>query len=180
MKYNKIIFLDIDGVINIPPYEFFNKDCCKRVQRMCDVTGAKIVVSSSWRTDTVYTTQKVFPDYLQPYIVGVTIRGYHELKDKSELEIERGIEIRHWVDRNMKYSWKDNPEYDKQYSKYDVNGEWIHMESAELGKDYTYVILDDDADMLLEQKDWFIQCDGEKGFTEENLTEGIKILNQIK
>ena len=50
----KIIFLDIDGVLCLPPKwhkneEAFSKQCCKNLTRIVKETGAKIVVSSSWR-----------------------------------------------------------------------------------------------------------------------------------
>jgi len=44
---NKIIFLDIDGVINIPPYRIFDKVCMNNLSSIIDATNAKIVVSSS-------------------------------------------------------------------------------------------------------------------------------------
>lgn len=57
----KIIFLDIDGVLNgddwltltgcdtSKPLSYFQPDCCARLQRILDATGAKVVISSSWR-----------------------------------------------------------------------------------------------------------------------------------
>lgn len=56
----KIIFLDFDGVICNPAYSIAMGDtggvhglleprCCMFVRRLCLETGAKIVVSSSWR-----------------------------------------------------------------------------------------------------------------------------------
>lgn len=58
----KLIFLDIDGVLNSPEHmrvlavqgreDFFdmiNDDMAARLKKACDETGAQIVVSSSWR-----------------------------------------------------------------------------------------------------------------------------------
>jgi HAD domain in Swiss Army Knife RNA repair proteins len=63
----KIVFLDFDGVLNHDawfskisnhvsrpmasrkPEEAFDPECVGRVERLCDETGAVIVVSSSWR-----------------------------------------------------------------------------------------------------------------------------------
>ena len=45
----KIIFLDFDGVITIPPKWNLAPDKIKSVKKIVDETGAKIVVSSSWR-----------------------------------------------------------------------------------------------------------------------------------
>lgn len=41
-----------------------------------------------------------------------------------------------------------------------------------------YVILDDDSDMLLEQKDHFIQTDSYLGINEDDVEQAIKILNK--
>ncbi len=56
----KIIFLDIDGVLNHMYWlkkmkgvegdkKFFDPDCVRRLNTITDKTGAKIVLSSSWR-----------------------------------------------------------------------------------------------------------------------------------
>ena len=63
----KVIFLDIDGVLNthesattlresfvergadLMGFNRFDKNCVARVNRITDETGAKIVISSSWR-----------------------------------------------------------------------------------------------------------------------------------
>ena len=52
----KVIFLDFDGVITIPPKWYLQADLIKNVKKIVDKTGAKIVVSSSWRMDTVEET----------------------------------------------------------------------------------------------------------------------------
>lgn len=47
----KIVFLDCDGVVS--PFSgggFFNRPHMARLKRIIDATGAKIVLSSSWRT----------------------------------------------------------------------------------------------------------------------------------
>lgn len=43
-----------------------------------------------------------------------------------------------------------------------------------------YVILDDDTDMLLWQKDYFVHTDTYEGVNEENVEQAIKILNGSK
>ena len=45
----KVIFLDFDGVITIPPKWHLNPDKIKYIKRIVEETNAKIVVSSSWR-----------------------------------------------------------------------------------------------------------------------------------
>lgn len=43
-----------------------------------------------------------------------------------------------------------------------------------------HVILDDDSDMLLSQKDHFIKTDSESGISEKNVKRAIEILNNVK
>jgi hypothetical protein len=52
------------------------------------------------------------------------------------------------------------------------------MKSNILGKDYFYCILDDDSDMLLEQKNWFIQTDSYKGINDDEMIRAINMLTK--
>lgn len=57
----KVLFLDIDGVVCLHDREKginfsdggaddrFDAECCKRLKRIIDATGCKIVLSSAWR-----------------------------------------------------------------------------------------------------------------------------------
>ena len=57
-----VVFLDIDGVLNHvrlyrwmrdragPPAEWLDPACIARVNTLCKRTGAKLVISSAWRT----------------------------------------------------------------------------------------------------------------------------------
>ena len=55
--YNdRIIFLDIDGVLNRdddfygePNHEFYNEDMVKELSRLIRITGGKVILTSSWR-----------------------------------------------------------------------------------------------------------------------------------
>ena len=78
----------------------------------------------------------------------------------------------------LKYPWKGHPERDEEFKTYNKNGIFNGMKHQKLGKDYVYVILDDDTDMLLDQKKYFIKCDPEEGLTLENVNKAIKILNK--
>lgn len=53
---NRIIFLDVDGVLNhsdcpewVDTSEVLDKEIIERVKRICEKAGAKIVISSTWR-----------------------------------------------------------------------------------------------------------------------------------
>lgn len=74
--------------------------------------------------------------------------------------------------------WYANPELSDQYKIYKENGEFKSMDIQQLYQHYNYVILDDDDDMLLEQKDHFINTDGMIGLTDLDVSNAIKILNK--
>lgn len=56
-------------------------------------------------------------------------------------------------------------------------GEEIDKWLKEKQKQYRYVILDDDSDMLDAQRNNFIHTDWKVGLTEENVSKAIRILN---
>ena len=45
----KIIFLDIDGVLNYMGSNLIDKSCLKQLRRVVEKTGAKIVLISTWK-----------------------------------------------------------------------------------------------------------------------------------
>ncbi|OGR30838.1 MAG: hypothetical protein A2139_14760, partial [Desulfobacca sp. RBG_16_60_12] len=55
----KVLFLDVDGVLNHSrcpewnngDWRVLDQVCVHRVRRICEETGAKIVLSSTWRLD---------------------------------------------------------------------------------------------------------------------------------
>lgn len=161
----KIIFLDIDGVLATPEYVHqglwaISPAKQKLLKRVLKETGAEIVLSSSWRKHTVEDTKSYMKDngfWFSDKIVGVTIRAYHYLKG-IHLSIPRGVEIKQWLDVNIH---KDDGVYKPKRH----------------GEHFTYVIVDDDPDMLLEQAENFVRCKSDKGLTEEKANQIIKILN---
>lgn len=170
MSKKKIIFLDIDGVISTQKSHYsLDKDACDLLGKIIDATDAKIVISSSWRRNTVedtkieLTTIRHFVPFPFPYadrIIGVTIRAYSYLKDNVRLSIPRGVEIKQWIDTHI----------------HSDNGE--SWDSKEIGVDFNYVILDDDSDMLLEQAEHFIKTDTYLGLTKDDVEKAISILNR--
>ena len=168
----KIIFLDIDGVLATPASIIDGRwglveDKQLLLQMILDSTGAEIVLSSSWRKNTledtkVYMAKKGF--MFSDKIIGVTIRAYHYIERGSNihLSIPRGVEIKQWIDTHI----------------HSDNGK--NWERKKLGVDYQYVIIDDDSDMLLTQKDNFIRTSSEEGLTLINAIEAIHILNNQK
>ena len=95
-------------------------------------------------------------------LIGVTIRAYQWLERGTgiHLSIPRGVEIKQWVDTHI----------------HSDNGK--NWERKKLGKDFTYVILDDDCDMLLEHKDNFIRTNSVIGLTDDDVSSAVAILNK--
>ena len=166
----KIIFLDIDGVIATPKSVEdglwgLTNECQDRLGKILSETGAKIVLSSSWRLhnleDTVaYMAKKGFK-YCE-HLIGVTIRAYHYIdkKDKVHLSIPRGVEIKQWIDAHIHSN--NGKDFNRKY----------------VGKDFTYLILDDDTDMLLEHYQHFVRTDSMEGLTDADVLRAVAILNK--
>lgn len=155
----------MDGVIATPQSDYeVNKDCEKHLGKILDETGAELVISSSWRYETVEKTKEHFAEKGFAFcdkIVGVTIRAYQFIEKGTPMGIPRGVEIKHWIDN---YIHREN-----------AQGEF---KKKQIGVDYSYVILDDDSDMLLSQSKHFIQCNGLIGLTEHQALLAIAILTE--
>lgn len=166
----KIIFLDFDGVITTMASRYaLDRYKCDLLQQVIDRTGAKIVVSSSRREDSVEETiaeprndptcfKKFVPSWVDD-IVGVTIRAYNYIRTGVHLGIPRGVEIKQWIDTHL---------HRDEEGKY---------ERKQVGIDFQYIILDDDSDMLLEHADHFIHTDGYLGMSQDDAIRAVCILN---
>ena len=166
----KIIFLDFDGVITTMASRYkLDRYKCDLLQQIIDRTGAKIVVSSSWRSGSAEETiadLKETSTFLKPFvpswvdeIVGVTIRAYAHIKKGVHLGIPRGVEIKQWIDTHLHR---------------DEEG---HYQRKKVGEDFQYIILDDDSDMLLEHADHFIHTDTYLGLSQDDAIRAVCILN---
>ena len=158
----KIIFLDIDGVLN--SQHFFKTKYIKEkddifkadfnsiddeplncLNSIVNQTGAEIVISSTWRFNHYNNLIKIFRlKNFTGKIVGKIGKG----------ECVRGCQIHEWLRENNDY---------------------IGAESA--SKFNKYVIIDDNDDMLLRQKDNFVQVNNEYGLLPEDIDKVVKILN---
>lgn len=133
--FMKVIFLDIDGVLNVIPQghdkfgAIFHKHFVENLRIIIEKTGAKIVVSSTWRMSGLRTMQAMWKERSLPgEVIDITpdcaqiakfgTLDYYEAK-------ERGYEIEEWLKGNK---------VDK------------------------YVIIDDDSDMLENQMPSFVKC----------------------
>jgi len=134
----KIIFLDIDGVINtiksvsnprVQPEGFtanlygvskLDPDCVARLNKITNATGAKMVISSSWRIlfdDVELLAKYLHSEGVTGEIIGKTPR-FAKSYIRGEMTYGRGLEIQEWL--------SEQP----------------------VGEVESFVILDDDSDML--------------------------------
>lgn len=181
----KLIFLDIDGVLNTSddncyrhllrqheaeskdiPYKsgeliskthdkygnLFDDRAVKWLQYVVETTGAKIVISSTWRFSGLEEMQSMWSHRELPgEVIGIT-PSYRHCEtgfEESPYEDWRGQEIKLYLDR---LAQKGEP--------------------AEC-----YVILDDDADMLPSQEPCFVKCDARLGITYVEVENIVKVLN---
>ena len=84
------------------------------------------------------------------------------------------------MNKNIIYPWQKFPELNDEYHIVNDDGTVSGvMHSNELNVDYTYVILDDDSDMLYDQRNNFIQTHMYDGLSEDDVKKAIEILNKI-
>lgn len=163
----KIIFLDIDGVLNTkywynqmsrstPKDKYgyaFDPNAVANLKRIIDETGADIVISSSWKSLELTELENMWQERCLPgTVLGITPNSVSDELllnadlDNMELFHIRGEEIKEWLSRH--------------------------------GKNISnYVIIDDVDNMLPEQQKYFIQTNPEMGITEDIALLAIKTLN---
>jgi HAD domain in Swiss Army Knife RNA repair proteins len=152
-----IIFLDIDGVLNCEEFYTKRKNSDLGTYPLCEfdpfrimllndliaATDAKIVISSTWRLGR--STEELINIFREVGFVGEIIDCTPSLRHEGCL---RGNEILFWIKENE-----------------DIVGPYYDYKS--------YVIIDDDSDMLLWQRPHFFQTDTYSGLT-PNLCHKIK------
>ena len=155
--WKKILFLDIDGVLASIDYllslkGFIDKEKVALLN-MLKPYDVEVVISSSWgyNDDTVKALKACG---LELPIIGGTEHFYSDW-------MCRGNEIAKWL-----------------VDTFDEYNVYTGKASQYSGKDYEYVILDDDDDMLMCQKDNFIHVDRNTALTEENINKAIDILER--
>lgn len=151
----RVIFLDIDGVLNNTTdsemhgdagrSRYYSHRCVARLNDLTDSTHAKIVVSSTWRLGSSVEDLKTLLSSMG--ITGEVI----DKTDRLSSDTFRGNEIHKWM--------IDNPELIGDYNLFK-----------------SYVILDDDSDMLLWHKNNYVNCDPEIGMTRRTVFKAISIL----
>ena len=152
MQYPNIIFLDFDGVLSTPSsgYSFILSKCVL-VKQLCIETNARIVLSTSWRHETLEET--ISSNNLQNWILAEfcidVLPTLYISNDKYEDKVDcpRGVEILSWLMNN------------------DYNN---------------YVIFDDVDTMLLSQSTHFVHINANTGITEKDIYAAKCILNSKK
>jgi hypothetical protein len=160
----KLIFLDIDGVLNVETYHYLeendvwvcpeagdtefpllygdqplNSRCLKNLQTLVDNTKADIVISSSWRI--------LYP-----------------ISSLSKMFKEVGLNI------NVVGETPYTPNY--------IRGEEIALYLADnADNNLNYVILDDSTDFHDWQLQYFVNTDPGFGLSEMDVTKATEILN---
>ena len=160
----KVLFLDIDGVLNSLDWYKNRKHICnrdwinefdpaavKRLIYIIEKTGVELVLSSTWRR--FHTLDEISSylsnvsdknqDWWRRKFIGITPKIYKNIYEP----ILRGNEINTWL---TTYTTK------KPVRK--------------------YVIVDDDSDMLEEQKPYFIKINHDFGLTDNDVELIINIL----
>lgn len=148
---NKIIFLDIDGVLNYSGCKEnapssalgVSKEKIKLLKKIIDATGAKVVLSSTWRLDDgtkdyEYLIQRLREENVE--IFGKTTDIYWS---------KRGLEIEGWIEN------EDN-----------IDG-FVVLDDIEFSDFYRNKI-----------KDHIVIIDYNVGLTEEDVERAIEILNE--
>ena len=162
-EWRKIVFLDIDSVVNSEQWYVktkgragdFDPEAIALLNQLQEI-GAEVVVSSSWGEDGVQQLKNVG---LKLPILGCTKKLHYNFDWAC-----RGNEIDFWLTQT----------FGGIGTKY--GDEWRCAPGVE--RDYEYVIFDDDMDMLLGQKDNFIQTSRQTGLTQADIDKAIKILNR--
>ena len=160
----KVIFLDIDGVLNYTQWYVSDRNpgnlngeegdidplCSERINRICEETGAKIVLSSDWRISWPYCIDRIEKGGIKKgLIIDKTPEHGFVLCNSSEMLKEwrtRGSEIDDWLSQ--------------------------HSECE------NFVILDDRKDFTEEQLPHLIHVNSMRGIDDIDVNFAINILNR--
>jgi hypothetical protein len=178
MNKIKVLITDIDGVFNPEaglkklsknwtdtsvfggegPSKTFCPDSIEAHNRIIRETGAKIVVSSSWRSDGLEAMQKLWKNKgLIGDVIDVTPLTEHQI---------RGKEIQNWL-------WKQGYMYPVDY----WNGPAWEESRAECIIS-NYCIVDDDWDIFIQQAPHYVNTPAYYGLAGEGIADKvIEILN---
>ena len=166
-----MIFLDFDGVLNTGRHiaalkragkplsdkygYLFDPESVANLGTIIDATGASVVISSSWKFEGAERMAAMWRERCLPgRMIDITERC-------MTAEEIRAI----------------NPDFDDPEMFIGKGNEIKHWLLEHTPEGYRYVILDDEPDILPEQRPNFIRIDPERGITEEDARQAIEILN---
>ena len=170
----KVIFLDIDGVLNSSRtlYEDISleDDLISNLKELVDKTGAKIILSSSWRLSTEAVATLI--DKLDKFglaISGMTYDGVDlDWLEKYEFDVTKKY-------LDTKFDYDENRQIKITHDRGAEIFKWLHDHD-----DCAYVILDDEIEDI---KPYFsesviVKTSYKTGLTKEDVKKAIKILNK--
>ena len=181
----KIIFLDVDGVLNVIPEgtdkfgDIFHSHFIDNLKVIVDTTGAKIVLSASSKKNGLDIIQQMWKYRNYPgEVIDITPSLY--LKFGGCIQFWNDKLTRNPTEKIHGYSIPRGCEIEY----------WLKNESSRFGVIENYVIIDDDDDMLLNQHDNYVKCsdnisdydciDIGFGLTDSCTNMAIEILNKAK
>lgn len=159
----KVIFLDIDGVLNYTQWYVSDRNpgnlngeegdidplCAERVNRICEETGAKIVLSSDWRIS-------------WPCCIDRIEKG--------------GIKHGLIIDKTPEHMWVEHVTQD--FLDFTSRGSEIDDWLSQHPECDRYVILDDRKDFTEEQQPNYIHVNSMRGLDDDDVKFAIQILNR--
>lgn len=141
----KVIFLDIDGVLNSEKYYTehlddmmenpVDRECVKRLKAIVQATDARIVLSSSWRTGWSKDPEQL--DELCQKLVETLAEYKLEIYDKTCVlsNGKRGREIRLWLknapEKVQNFVILDDNDF--HWKKYRLLKKWVQTDFSEGG-----------------------------------------------
>lgn len=147
---DRYIFLDIDGVVTSGKSHYrFDPDCFERLGKIIDATDARIVITSSWKGQTVKQTCRYLTDGLDPYV------GDHPFP---------------FCDRIVGIT-RDWPVVDDEFTRGKEVDAYLKRHSCR-----SYVILDDILDFMPEQHDHLVSVHDSTGISDDDVRKAIDIL----
>ena len=157
----KVIFLDIDGVLNYTNWYVSKRyqnmqmndddeieidpECAKRIVNICSETGAKIVITSDWRLSWYGTILRL----------GMG-----------------GIPRNYILDKTPEHLWNTPPMFDKSRGSEIEHWLMLHPDCN------NYVIIDDRTDFKENQLNNFIHINPMYGISNDDMKKAIAILSK--
>ena len=170
----KVIFLDVDGVLNSSRtlYEDISleDDLISNLKELVDKTGAKIILSSSWRLS--IEAVSMLMDKLDKFglvISGMTCDGV----DLNWLEKYEFDVTKKYLD--TKFDYDENRQIKITHDRGAEIFKWLHDHD-----DCTYVILDDEIEDIKPyfNKSVIVKTSYKTNLTKKNIKKTIQILNK--